>query len=204
MVRQLSEASRATYLFEFKHIHNQARYMIGYSEVLQTMAAMIIFSVILMNANRMIHRNTVVQIDSEFENEVIALGQEIIEEAREKSFDQITVGAAAPPADIPGDFTNPGSLGNDTGETSRINFNDFDDYNGWTETVSTTHGDFSISVDVFYVEDMNASTDEYDYQEVIYQTTFKKIEVTINSDFLRSGDTPRNYKLEFIRNYYAD
>jgi|SRR6056297_1251006 len=178
--------------------------MIGYSEVLQTMAAMIIFSVILMNANRMIHRNTVVQIDSEYENEVIELGQEIIVEAREKSFDQVTVGATAPPADIPGDFSVAGNLGSDTGETLRTNFNDFDDYNGWTETITTTHGDFSISVEVFYVEDVNASTDIYDYQKVTNQTTFKKIEVTINSDFLRSGDDPKNYTLEFIRNYYAD
>ncbi|MEX0648400.1 MAG: hypothetical protein WEA56_17180 [Balneolaceae bacterium] len=171
--------------------------MIGYSEVIQTMAAMIIFSMILMNANRMIHRNTVMQVEGELEQEVIALGQEIIEEAHTKSFDEVTVGATAPPADIPGDFVASTSLGTD-GETARQYYDDFDDYNGHTETAQTAHGDFEISVEVYYV-------DEDDYEQTSSKTTFKKIEVTITSQFLRNnaGDL-REYRLEFIRNYYAD
>lgn len=171
--------------------------MIGYSEVIQTMAAMIIFSMILLSANSMIHRNSMIQISGELEQEVISLGQEIIEEARSKSYDNVTVNAAAPPAIIPGGFTAAGSLGPDAGETTRADFDDFDDYNNWTETITTSHGDFSISVEVFYVDDVN-------YGKISTQSTFKKIEVSIQSEFLRSGDEPRNYKLEFIRNYYAD
>lgn len=171
--------------------------MIGYSEVIQTMAAMIIFSMILLSANSMIHRNSMLQIGGELEQEVISLGQEIIEEARSKSFDQITVNAAAPPAIIPGGFTAAGNLGSDAGETNRSAFNDFDDYNGWSSTMTTTHGDFEVSVEVFYVDDVN-------FQKISTQSTFKKIEVTVESAFLRSGDDPTQYVLEFIRNYYAD
>jgi len=171
--------------------------MIGYTEVLQTMAAMIIFSMILMNANSLIHRNSMIQIDGELEQEVISLGQEIIEEARSKSFDQVTVNAAAPPADIPGGFTAPGNLGPDSGEIHRSYFNDFDDYNGFNDTFTTAHGDFGVRVEVFYVDGTN-------FQKISSPSTFKKIEVTIVSEFLRSGDAPRQYTLEFIRNYYAD
>jgi Tfp pilus assembly protein PilV len=171
--------------------------MIGYSEVIQTMAAMIIFSMILLSANSMIHRNSMLQIGGELEQEVISLGQEIIEEARSKSFDQITVNAAAPPAIIPGGFTAAGNLGSDAGEANRAAFNDFDDYNGWSSTMTTTHGDFEVSVEVFYVDDVN-------FQKISTQSTFKKIEVTVESAFLRSGDDPTQYVLEFIRNYYAD
>lgn len=171
--------------------------MIGYAEVIQTMAAMIIFSMILMSANHMIHRNTMLQIDGELEQEVISLGQEIIEEARSKAFDQVTVNAAAPPAIIPGGFTAANNLGPDAGENTRSQFNDFDDYNGWTETMTTSHGDFNVSVEVFYV-------DENNFQKINTPSTFKKIEVTITSDFLRTGDAPTEYVLEFIRNYYAD
>jgi hypothetical protein len=171
--------------------------MIGYTEVIQTMAAMIIFSMILMSANHMIHRNTMMQIGGELEQEVISLGQEIIEEARSKAFDQVTVNAAAPPAIIPGGFTAANNLGPDAGENHRSQFNDFDDYNGWTETIETRHGDFEISVEVFYV-------DENNFQQISTPSTFKKIEVTVESVFLRSGDEPRQYVLEFIRNYYAD
>lgn len=171
--------------------------MIGYSEVLQTMAAMIIFSMILMNANSMIHRNSTLHIDGELEQEVISLGQEIIEEARSKSFDNVTVNASAPPALIPGGFTAAGNMGKDAGESIRTTFNDFDDYDGWSTTMTTTHGDFDVSVEVFYVDDTN-------YQKMTSPSTFKKIEVTVQSEFLRAGDDPREYVLEFIRNYYAD
>lgn len=171
--------------------------MIGYSEVIQTMAAMIIFSMILMSANSMIHRNTMLQLDGELEQEVISLGQEIIEEARSKSFDNVTVNAAAPPAIIPGGFTAAGSLGADSGETTRTAFNDFDDYDGWSTTMTTTHGDFAVSAEVFYVDGTN-------FNQISSPSTFKKIEVTVESAFLREGDAPRQYVLEFIRNYYAD
>lgn len=171
--------------------------MIGYSEVLQTMAAMLIFSMILLNANRMIHRNTLMQIEGELEQEVIALGQEIIEEAHTKEFDQVTVGKELPPTDIPGSFTASASLGKD-GEASRRYYNDFDDYHNHTEIAQTQHGNFSISVEVFYV-------DETTYEKTTSRSTFKKIEVSITSEFLKNNaDEMKNYKLEFIRNYYAD
>jgi hypothetical protein len=80
--------------------------MVGYTEVLQTMAAMIIFSMILLNANRMILRNTVMQVEGELEQEVVAIAQDVIEEARTKDFDEETVGSGANalPANIPGDL----------------------------------------------------------------------------------------------------
>lgn len=173
--------------------------MIGYSEVIQTMAAMIIFSVILMNANRMIHRNTVMQVEGELEQEVIALGQEIIEEAHTKDFDEVTVGEELPPTIIPGSFTSSENLGPDgSGEENRRYFNDFDDYNGWTEVAQTQHGNFNISVEVFYVDETN-------FEYTTNRSTFKKIEVTIHSEFLRDGSgDQRTYVLDFIRNYYAD
>lgn len=172
--------------------------MIGYSEVIQTMAAMIIFSVIMINANHLIHRNSLMQVDSELEQEVITLGQEIVEEARSKDFDQVTVNASAPPALIPEGFTPAEYLQADAGETIRPDFNDFDDYNEWSDVFITEHGDFQVSVDVFYVDPVN-------FEKVDVQTTFKKIEVYISTEFLRTGnDEPRTYLLEFIRNYYAD
>ena len=124
----------------------------------------------------MIHRNSMLQIDGELEQEVISLGQEIIEEARAKSYDQVTVNAAAPPALIPAGFTAAGSLGADSGESVRTAFNDFDDYDGWSTTMSTTHGDFQVSVEVFYVDNTN-------FLQISSPSTFKKIEVTVESAF---------------------
>lgn len=176
--------------------------MVGYSEVIQTMAAIIIFSIILMNANSMIHRNTMIQISGEFEQEIISIGQEIIEEARSKSFDNVTVDAVAPPAIIPGGFTAPSNLGPDAGEFARVDFDDFDDYDGYgcavdAPPITTSHGDFNICVSVYYV-------DYPGFNKINTQSTFKKIEIDIQSEFIRDGSEPRTYTLEFIRNYYAD
>lgn len=180
--------------------------MAGYSEVINVMGAMIIFSMILLNANSLILRNTLIQVEGELEQEVIALGQEIIEEALSKSFDEVTYNAAAPPTLIPGGFTQPDQLGPDAGENNRSDFNDFDDYNGYESTFVTEHGEFEISVEVFYVEEEeDLSEGEITFVESNSQTTYKKIEVTVTNEYLtRSDGEPVIYKLEFVRNYYAD
>ncbi len=171
--------------------------MIGYTEVLQVIGAMIIFSLILMTSNSMILRNTQMQVEGELEQETIALAQDIIEEARIKEFDENT-SAPLPPTQIPGGFTSAGGLGTESGETDRNQYDDFDDYNGHTETVETEHGQFEIDTEVFYVE---SST----FTKTTSQTTFKKMVVTITNKFLVDGsDNLKDYKFEFIRNYYAD
>jgi hypothetical protein len=172
--------------------------MSGYSEIFYIMFSMIIFSMILTNSNRLIHRNSTIQIEGELEQEVIALAQAVIEESQTKKFDEVNVDQSLPPVNIPGDFINNVNLGTDSGEISRSDYDDFDDYNGHTETVTTVHGDFDISVEVFYVDETNN-----EYQAA--KSTFKKIIVTIQSEFLRNNAGEINsYSLEFIRNYYAD
>ncbi len=177
--------------------------MIGYSEVLQTIGAMVIFSLILLTATNMIKRNTYMQIEGELEQEVIAIAQDIIEEGRTKEFDEKSQGSA-PPANIPGDFTNPSSLGPDSGDNTnnkngveRFEFDDFDDYDGWNDTIETEHGKFNIRAQVFYV-------DASSHDSTGIQTTFKKMRVYITSQFLGNSTGPTLYSLEFIRNYYAD
>lgn len=180
--------------------------MVGYGEVLQTIGAMVIFSLILLSATSMIQRNTYMQVEGELEQEVIALAQDIIEEGRTQEFDEVSVGATAPPADIPGDFTSENSLGpepnddkNGDGTIQRYEFDDFDDYNGWEDVVETEHGEFNIRAEVFYVDDTN-------FEETNTQTTFKKMVVYVTSKYLdrNNSGNPNEYRLEFTRNYYAD
>lgn len=187
--------------------------MAGYGELLQTMAAIVIFGLILMSANRMIQRNTMMQVEGELEQEVIAVAQDIIEESRTLEFDEKSQGEV-PPTKIPDDFTVPGNLGPDpdsdpeidddldgNGEVTREEFDDFDDFHDWEETVETEHGKFNIRSEVFYLDPVT-----YDSSETIYPTTFKKIRVNITNEFLQksNAENPTGYYLEFIRNYYAD
>lgn len=179
--------------------------MVGYSEVLQTIGAMVIFSLILLSSTRMIQRNTYMQISGELEQEIVALGQEIIEEGRTKEYDEVTHGAA-PPANIPGDFTAPSELGPEAdddvdgdGTVRRPEFDDFDDYDGWSDLIATEHGEFNIRAEVFYV-------DATSYDSTGTETTFKKMRVYITSKYLNQNNPGElnQYRLEFIRNYYAD
>lgn len=169
--------------------------MTGYSEVLQTIGAMIIFSLILLSATSMIKRNTYMQIEGELEQEVIALAQDVIEEARTLEFDQVSVDATAPPKEIPGDFTSPTGLGPGSA-TERSQFDDFDDFNDWEDVIETEHGKFNIRAEVFYVDD--------NFNKVNHRTTFKKLKVYISSKYLDSKGSNSKYSLEFVRNYYAD
>lgn len=179
--------------------------MAGYGELLQTMAAIVIFGLILMSANRMIQRNTMMQVEGELEQEVVALAQDIIEESRTLEFDENSQGEV-PPTKIPADFTSPGSLGPESGDDSdgdgtvqRDEFDDFDDYHNWKDTLETAHGRFFLDTEVYYVDKTN-------YEKSNVETTFKKIRVNITNEFLQKSNAsdPTNYYLEFIRNYYAD
>lgn len=179
--------------------------MVGISEVLQTISAMVIFSIILLSANRMIHRNTFIQMEGDLERQVIVLAQDIIDEARTKEYDENSKGSV-PPTAIPGDFTDPAALGPESGETTRAEYNDFDDYNGWSGQLETRHGEFKLWSEVFYVE-YNTTTEEFD--SVGTRSTYKKMRVFVQTALLTKGGTasssePKTYTFEAVRNYHAD
>ena len=174
--------------------------MVGYSELLQTMAAMVLFSLILMTSNKIILLNSQKEVESEVEKRAITIAQTYIDEARVLPFDANTT--AGPPADIPEDFTNTGPGG---GENSRADFNDFDDYHGWTENVDWVQGSgdqaFQVSIQVLYVQEANnfdmamGSTNNY--------TEYKKMEVTVTSDFLTDGSGNNiEITVPYLRKYY--
>lgn len=173
--------------------------MTGYSEVLQVIGAMVIFSLILMTSNSMMLRNTNMEMESELEYEVIALAQDLIDEAKVKQFDSNT-SDPLPPSKVPSGFTEVSGLGpaGTSAEDERHEFNDFDDYNGWSDTIETAQGEFSINTEVFYV---NEST----FAPSSTPTRFKKLRVIITSEYLRTAtDSLREYQFDYIKNYYAN
>lgn len=172
--------------------------MVGTSEILQTLGAMIIFSLILLTANRMIQANTLREVESEAEGLAVSLAQNIIEEAQTKPFDANTINNNIPEI-IPGGFSScgPGGCGNNRGC-----FDDFDDYDGYTEDISTELTNsgvesFHLEVEVSYVTspyfDMATGSK-------LTPTIFKKMVVTVTSDYLNNND--QEIKLSYLRQYY--
>lgn len=178
--------------------------MSGYSEVLYVIFAMVIVSTMALNANRVIQVNNVSMIEGQLEGQVIAYAQDIIEESRALAFDEETTddasGNSVVPVYIPGGFS---TLGRDSGESDRTNFDDFDDYNGYTETVTINGIDYNIDVDVEYL----THGSQYNTFSVSgSKSTLKRITVNVQSEFLNKnpGTDNTNYNFSFIRSYYAD
>ena len=162
--------------------------MVGISEVIQTLGAMVIFSLILLTSNRMIQSNTLKEVESEAENIAITLAQSLIEEAQTKPFDAFTANGRIP-RNISEDFTSVGQSGSG-------DFNDFDDYDNYSQSENTAFGDnsFLTKAKVFYIEPPNYDT------PTATKTYYKKMVVTVTSNYLRNGN--QEIKLSYLRRYY--
>ena len=100
------------------------------------------------------------------------LAQDLIEEIESKYYDEVQVAGDGPP------WTEKQNLGIDAGEAVRSDFNDADDFKGYSEDPIAGYPSYSSSVDVYYVE-----PDDLDTEAVIGLTEFrdfKKIIVTIS------------------------
>lgn len=166
--------------------------MAGYTEVLQAMLAMVIVSFLVINANRAIVVNNQTIVDGEFENQVIAIAQDYIEESRSSTFDENTTDGNVP-VNIPNGFS---SIGPDASETSRASFDDFDDYHGWTETVLASGGvEYDVEIEVSYFKNGAISNQK---------STLKQMIVNLSSDDLTQNGTTKTYSFKFLRSFYAD
>ncbi len=170
--------------------------MSDYSDIIQIIGAMLVVSLLVQNANRANVANTKILIESEYENQVATVAQDIMEESKALPFDEQTVTGFVP-VNIPNDFS---TVGLDGGESSdRSSFDDFDDYHDWVGKVETDQGEFNVEVLVNYID--NSS-----YEVVATRTTLKQMTIKLSSPSLTESDnkTPKEYSFDFIRSYYAD
>jgi hypothetical protein len=168
------------------------------SDLIFLMAAMVLFSILVTNSNRIFVRNTVMNVESQVEYNAIAAGQSIIDEARSRAFDAATVGAGTrigdpdviPAGMVPSGFTAPADLGPEVGEVYP-NFNDFDDFHGLSLTRTTGLTDYDISVQVFYVDPATPTMPS------AVRTIMKRMVVEIGSDLM-----PNTVTLSYNRSYF--
>ena len=118
-----------------------------------------------------------------------SLGQSLIEEAIGKGFDEVVL--SDPPTSLPASFTPTGSLGTELGEYYP-NFDDVDDFNGYSRTDTTEVGvAYTASAQVEYVDGSNP-----DGPAETSPTFFKRLKVTVSSDYL-SNDTVLYYLMSY-------
>lgn len=156
-----------------------------------TIAALLLLSIVILRVNNsFLSTNTVIN-ETKYSVMAVSLGTSIIEEAADKAFDSATFGAAIT---NPNSLTAPGSLGPETGEVYP-NFNDFDDYNGYTRNTAndTTFlsANFTASTIVDYVTPTNPNTASST------RTWHKRLRVTVTSPSM-----PDTIRLSTIFSYF--
>ncbi len=175
--------------------------MVGYSEVIQTMAAMVLFSLILLTSNRMIFINSQKEIESSAEKKAITIAQTYIDEARALPFDANST--SGPPATVPDGFSDCGA---GTGETP-ANYNDFDDYHDLPPTTvdwkpGSGDGAFEVDIEVLYVTKASGYDMASGHTGTPY-TPYKKMVVTVTSDYLTDNNGDKiEIRVPYLRRYY--
>ena len=121
-------------------------------QTLLTLGAMVLLSLLILRARNSFLSTNTVMMNSKFSILATSLAQSQIEEIKKKAFDENTV---AGPANSTSQLTQANKLGPETGETYP-NFNDVDDFNGYTTVDSTLPSAvFDIRCEVYYVNPNN-------------------------------------------------
>ena len=137
------------------------------------LGAVVMLSTLALTLNSIVLDGNRTMMESELYISGTSVAQSFVEHAAVLAFDA-SVGSHDA-STFPGTFTSPWGLGPKAGE-SYPNFNDVDDFNGYSSTVHTTRADFNVSITVEYCDSSgNTSTN---------RTFFKKMEVTVSSPFI--------------------
>ena len=161
--------------------------MVGKSDLILLMGAMVIFSLITISANGFFLRNNIIQVNSELNFTAVSLAQNVINKARDKAFDQTTINGNKP-SNVPSGFSS--VLGPENGETY-ANFNDFDDFNNYSSIDTTANGVYTLKVTVHYVSSSNFK------QNVTGPTSYKRMIVQVYNPSMK--DTVR---ISYIKSFY--
>lgn len=150
----------------------------GSIQTFLAIGAMVVLSIVILSGNRKLNDNEEYLQKTRFGLEATALATSIIEQASQLAFDEMSWDSTKVEKDA-NDFTVPGSLGPDGGESKFDTFDDFDDFNNYSVTDTTQQNIYDISCKVGYVNggffgyDLNTCTN--------YRTLYKKLDVTVSS-----------------------
>lgn len=147
----------------------------GSIQSLLAIGAISIFALISIRFNSSVLQNMGTEVESKVYLTAFSLADDLIEEIKQKAFDQKTVDFQAIAVT---QLTAPGSLGKDGSEAWPY-FNDIDDYDGYVKPISLPHAEgYEVTCSVVYVNPNG--------QEIGTQSYYKKVEVTVTSPYLRS------------------
>jgi hypothetical protein len=145
-----------------------------------TLGAMAILAFISLRFNTTLLENRTTEIENKVYLTAFSLADDLIEEIKQKAFDEQTVVFRSI---TPGELTSSVNFApevRDAGESEFTStWDDIDDYNGYTKQVSTPHVEnYTVSSTVDYVSASNQD------QVSNVQTFFKRVNVVVTSPYL--------------------
>lgn len=158
-------------------------------QLLLSIGALLLLTLTVLRVNNTILQTDTIMQESKFGILATSIATSLIEKASKKSFDANTFDDAVSNTSS---LTAPNALGPGVGETNPDNFNDFDDFDGYTEQILTLpSATYDVSCDVCYINPSNPDA------ILSAQSWHKKMTVTVSSPF--SQDT---VKLSTIFSYW--
>ena len=157
----------------------------GNIQSMLTIGAIALFSLISIRFNSSVLENMTVEVENKAYLTAFSLADDLMEEIKQKAFDdQTVVFRSINPWELtPRNQFAPESV--DSGETSDPStWDDIDDYNEYSRPVSLPHFEsYVVSCSVEYVIKNNVNL------ESLTQTFFKRVRVTVSSDYMRNPVT---------------
>jgi len=143
-----------------------------------TIGAMALLATISLRFNATLLENRTTEVENKVYLTAFSLADDLIEEIKQKAFDEKTVEWKALPADELSPYESFGPK--DAGESNANTFDDIDDYHGYSKKVSLPHVEnYSVTCFVDYVTDYNQDLTS------LTQTYFKRVWVKVTSPYLR-------------------
>ena len=142
------------------------------------LGAISLLAVISLRFNTSVLQNSTLEIENKVYLTAFSLADDLIEEIKQKAFDEKTIDFQAIATD---QLTASDSLGKDSTEMWP-NFDDIDDYDGYSKSISLPHAEgYAVISKVRYANP--------DGSEFTTQTYFKKVDVTVESSYLNYSIT---------------
>lgn len=157
----------------------------GSIQSLLAIGAIALFALISIRFNSSVLQNQTVEIENKVYLTAFSLADDLIEEIKQKAFDEFTVKMKVI---TEGSLTLPENFGVDSGEdaTNHNTFDDIDDYDGYSVDINLPHAeDYEVISKITYCDSLG--------NDISTASFFKKITVTTSSPYMR---TPVN--LNFI------
>ena len=144
-----------------------------------TIGAMALLATISLRFNATLLENRTTEVENKVYLTAFSLADDLLEEIKQKAFDEQTVEWKAIPTEKLSPYESFGDK-KDAGESGVATFDDIDDYHGYVKQVSLPHVEnYSVTSFVDYVTDYNQDLSS------LSQTYYKRVWVKVTSPYLR-------------------